>query len=91
MALAHPSAANAADCSWRVSTMSMPSSRQPSKIEKMWPPERVKSLVTPWAFNRLATSLPPWTPAACSVFCSVAMPGTYPTAVRRLTALRSAM
>jgi len=28
--LAQPSAANAADCSWRVSTMSMPSSRQPS-------------------------------------------------------------
>ena len=30
VALAHPSAANAADCSWRTSTMSMPSSRQPS-------------------------------------------------------------
>jgi hypothetical protein len=27
---AHPSAANAAACSWRTSTMSMPSSRQPS-------------------------------------------------------------
>ena len=27
---AHPSAANAALCSWRTSTMSMPSSRQPS-------------------------------------------------------------
>jgi pimeloyl-ACP methyl ester carboxylesterase len=27
---AHPSAANAADCSWRTSTMSTPSSRQPS-------------------------------------------------------------
>ncbi len=58
VALAHPSAAKAADCSWRVSTMSMPSSRQPSKIEKMWPPERVKSFVTPWALSRLATSLP---------------------------------
>ena len=30
VALAQPSAANAAVCSWRVSTMSMPSSRQPS-------------------------------------------------------------
>jgi hypothetical protein len=30
VALAQPSAANAADCSWRTSTMSMPSSRQPS-------------------------------------------------------------
>ena len=30
VAFAQPSAANAADCSWRVSTMSMPSSRQPS-------------------------------------------------------------
>ena len=28
--LAHPSAANAAACSWRTSTISMPSSRQPS-------------------------------------------------------------
>ncbi len=27
---AQPSAANAADCSWRTSTMSMPSARQPS-------------------------------------------------------------
>ena len=30
VAFAQPSAANAADCSWRTSTMSMPSSRQPS-------------------------------------------------------------
>jgi hypothetical protein len=30
VALAQPSAAKAADCSWRVSTMSIPSSRQPS-------------------------------------------------------------
>ena len=30
VALAQPSAAKTADCSWRVSTMSMPSSRQPS-------------------------------------------------------------
>ena len=30
VALAHPSAAKAADCSWRTSTMSIPSSRQPS-------------------------------------------------------------
>ena len=30
VAFAQPSAANAADCSWRVSTMSIPSSRQPS-------------------------------------------------------------
>jgi hypothetical protein len=30
VALAHPSAANAADCSWRTSTSSIPSSRQPS-------------------------------------------------------------
>ena len=30
VALAHPSAANAAACSWRVSTRSIPSSRQPS-------------------------------------------------------------
>ena len=30
VALAQPSAANTADCSWRTSTMSMPSSRQPS-------------------------------------------------------------
>ena len=30
VAFAHPSAANAADCSWRVSTIAMPSSRQPS-------------------------------------------------------------
>ena len=30
VALAQPSAAKAADCSWRTSTMSMPSSRQPS-------------------------------------------------------------
>jgi hypothetical protein len=27
---AQPSAANAADCSWRVSTIAIPSSRQPS-------------------------------------------------------------
>ena len=27
---AHPSAANAAACSWRTSTMSIPSARQPS-------------------------------------------------------------
>ena len=31
--LAQPSAANAADCSWRTSTNSIPSARQPSKIE----------------------------------------------------------
>ena len=30
VAFAQPSAAKAADCSWRTSTMSMPSSRQPS-------------------------------------------------------------
>ncbi len=30
VALAQPSAANAADCSWRTSTISMPSSLQPS-------------------------------------------------------------
>ena len=30
VAFAQPSAANAADCSWRTSTMSMPSSLQPS-------------------------------------------------------------
>ena len=30
VAFAHPSAANAADCSWRTSTISTPSSRQPS-------------------------------------------------------------
>ena len=30
VALAHPSAAKVAACSWRVSTMSIPSSRQPS-------------------------------------------------------------
>ena len=30
VALAQPSAAKAADCSWRTSTMSIPSSRQPS-------------------------------------------------------------
>ena len=59
VALAQPSAAKAADCSWRVSTMSIPSSRQPSKIEKMWPPERVKSFDTPWALSRFATRRPP--------------------------------
>ena len=64
VAFAQPSAANAADCSWRVSTMSIPSSRQPSKIEKMWPPESVNSFVTPWAFSRFATSRPPCT-AGC--------------------------
>ena len=79
VAFAHPSAANVADCSWRVSTMSIPSSRQPSKIEKMWPPESVNSLVTPCAFRRLATSLPPWSPVAWSVCCSVAMRATYPS------------
>ena len=66
VAFAHPSAANAADCSWRVSTMSIPSSRQPSKIEKMWPPESVNSFVTPWAFSRFATSRPPCGAAVAS-------------------------
>ncbi len=60
VAFAKPSAANAAVCSWRTSTIPIPSVLQPSYMEKMWPPESVKSLLTPWAFRRRATSLPPW-------------------------------
>src|ERR1700704_2713510 len=33
----------------------------------MWPPDSVKSLVTPWALRRLAISRPPWTRVPCSV------------------------
>src|SRR3954451_19860574 len=33
----------------------------------MWPPDSVKSFVTPWAFSRRAISRPPWTRVACSV------------------------
>jgi hypothetical protein len=61
VALAHPSAAHVADCSWRVSTTSIPSSLQPSKIENRWPPDRVNSLVTPRDDSVRATRRPPWT------------------------------
>src|SRR5436190_12666479 len=71
---AQPSAANAAACSWRTSTMSMPSSRQPSYIENRWPPESVNSFETPWAFSRRATRRPPWSWVVCWV--SVDMAGT---------------
>jgi hypothetical protein len=74
VALAQPSAANAALCSWRTSTMSIPSSRQPSKIEKRWPPESVNSFDTPAARSRCATSRPPWTVAACSPVVAMAAP-----------------
>ncbi len=58
---AHPSAANAAVCSWRTSTKRMSSARHPSKIENKWPPDSVNSVSTPWALRRLATSNPPCT------------------------------
>ena len=59
VALAHPIAANAADCSWRKSTTSMPSATQPSYIENRCPPESVNSFETPRALSALATSRPP--------------------------------
>src|SRR5215203_1944436 len=30
-------------------------------MENRWPPDSVKSLVTPWALSRLAIRRPPWT------------------------------
>ncbi len=82
--LDHPSAAKAAADSWRTSTMSIPSSRHPSKIEKRCPPLSVNSFVTPCALRRRAISLPPWTLVACSV--SVPMPERYRSGARRRAA-----
>ena len=59
VALAKPSAAKAAVCSWRTSTISMPSSLQPSYMENRWPPESVNRCVTPRDFKTLATIRPP--------------------------------
>src|SRR4051794_2103996 len=67
VALAQPSAAKAAACSWRVATVAMPSPRQPALIGKRGPPGSGNSLETPWAPRRLATSLPPWSAVAFSV------------------------
>ena len=72
---AQPSAANAAACSWRTSTMSMPSSLHPSYTEKRCPPESVNSLLTPCALRRLAISRPPWIWVDCSA--CVVIPGSY--------------
>ena len=57
---AQPSAAKAADCSWRTSTMSIPSARQPSYMENRCPPESVKRWLTPLLLSTFATTRPPW-------------------------------
>ncbi len=59
VALAKPSAANTADCSWRTSTISIPSALQPSYIENRCPPDSVKRWLTPRDFSALATIRPP--------------------------------
>ena len=55
---AQPSAANAADCSWRVSMIRMPCSSAPISTGQMCPPLRVKRWLTPARFNASATSSP---------------------------------
>src|SRR2546423_5562977 len=56
--LAHPSAANAADCSWRTSTIRRPCSVAPVRMGQMWPPLSVKRWLTPARFSASATSSP---------------------------------
>ena len=56
--LAHPSAANAADCSWRTSMMRMPCSVAPVRIGQMWPPLSVNRWLTPARLRASATSSP---------------------------------
>src|SRR5712692_1247913 len=56
--LAHPSAAKAADCSWRTSTMRRPCSVAPVRIGQMWPPFNVKRWLVPARFSASAMSSP---------------------------------
>ncbi len=56
--LAQPSAAKAADCSWRTSMMRMPCSAAAVRIGQMWPPLIVNRLLTPARLSASATSSP---------------------------------
>src|SRR2546429_7968764 len=56
--LAQPSAAKAADCSWRTSTMRMPCSVAPVRIGQMWPPFNVKRWLVPARLSARAMSSP---------------------------------
>src|SRR5712691_12174748 len=56
--LAHPSAAKAADCSWRTSTMRRPCSVAPVRMGQMWPPFKVNRWLVPARFSASAMSSP---------------------------------
>ncbi len=56
--LDQPSAANAADCSWRTSMIRMPCSVAPVRIGQMCPPFKVNRWLTPARFRARATSSP---------------------------------
>src|SRR5690242_7143526 len=67
--LAQPSAANAADCSCRKSTIRIPCSEAPTRIGQMWPPLRVKRCVTPARLSASAISSPALPDSVTRLLC----------------------
>src|ERR1700720_1229912 len=56
---AHPSAAYAHDCSWRMWMSLMPCSRNAARIGQVWPPLTANRYFTPWDWSTRATRAPP--------------------------------